>query len=752
MTYSEALYVGNGVTVDYGVTFDYLDQSHVYVSVDKEITTAVGSEYKFEFINSSTVRVRTVVNENPVPSGLEVRVFRQTPIDEPAVVFGGGASLSSANLNKNSEYLTFALQEAADANQEFTKVYLGAFAVEPTSDNEGETLRVGSVYFDTRLSALFYWSGTAWIIGESVTVSSANAADAAASTAVAVTQAGIATTQAGTATTQAGISTTQAGIATTAAASAALFDGPKFDTIALAAAFAGYEDGDYAVINPTGERLEYVEASTATADGALIVTATGMGVGRLISTRTEFATFAAFIADNRTFTAGTTLTIPSIGGLYQATDSTGNLGLTNAGGQEFDVQFINGDVRAFGAVGDGVTDDSAAVALAQAASDCVIFTADTYYMGTSAWKPTANKTYIFQNTTLLFDVSNDAAVQIGMRTHFLGHLIIDANEAASSVALRFGPESGGVIGPCYDSVVDSVRVTGFTSVGIQFRSDGNSGVYYCKIGKAEVFNYSLNTSSPANADATAKAGIGVQFITDSGVGKVNSNLIEYATVIGYTTGVQVSNGEGNAFGYLNAETNLTMNLDIVEALGFKVCSGRLENKCTIGFAGNLSIADGVDATGISINATITGFDQPTGALQAINFSNLRSVDIATQRYKYLLGRTLSENIEIGSSGTAKDDDSKLDGLRVSGGQYCYRLSTGNPYYFFTAPTDGVGYVFRDNGSRILSQIDGGNPASGRSSLRVLVNDGTNPVRLERVRIGEPDSGGTGYRALVISNS
>ena len=196
MTYSEALYVGNGVTVDYGVTFDYLDQSHVYVSVDKEITTAVGSEYKFEFINSSTVRVRTVVNENPVPSGLEVRVFRQTPIDEPAVVFGGGASLSSANLNKNSEYLTFALQEAADANQEFTKVYLGAFAVEPTSDNEGETLRVGSVYFDTSVSALFYWSGTAWIIGESVTVSSANAADAAASAAVAVTQAGIATTQA----------------------------------------------------------------------------------------------------------------------------------------------------------------------------------------------------------------------------------------------------------------------------------------------------------------------------------------------------------------------------------------------------------------------------------------------------------------------------------------------------------------------------------------------------------------------------
>jgi hypothetical protein len=62
-----------------------------------------------------------------------------------------------------------------------------------------------------------------------------------------------------------------------------------------------------------------------------------MATGRLISTRTEFASFASLIADVRTFTAGTALYIPSIGAEYVATESTGNLGQTNASGQEINV-------------------------------------------------------------------------------------------------------------------------------------------------------------------------------------------------------------------------------------------------------------------------------------------------------------------------------------------------------------------------------------------------------------------------------
>ena len=71
MAYSEALYTGDGTTTDFVVPFDYLDQSHVYAAVDKVPTSAVGSNYKAELINSSTIRVNSVVAGDPVPAGIE---------------------------------------------------------------------------------------------------------------------------------------------------------------------------------------------------------------------------------------------------------------------------------------------------------------------------------------------------------------------------------------------------------------------------------------------------------------------------------------------------------------------------------------------------------------------------------------------------------------------------------------------------------------------------------------------------------
>lgn len=55
-----------------------------------------------------------------------------------------------------------------------------------------------------------------------------------------------------------------------------------------------------------------------------------------------YASFAQFIADTRTFPAGATLTIPSIGAVYQATAGAGNLGQSNAGGQGFNIDAANG--------------------------------------------------------------------------------------------------------------------------------------------------------------------------------------------------------------------------------------------------------------------------------------------------------------------------------------------------------------------------------------------------------------------------
>ncbi len=53
-----------------------------------------------------------------------------------------------------------AAEAALDA---FSDIYLGAFAVAPTLDNDGGALTTGDLYFDTVSSSLHVWSGAAWI-------------------------------------------------------------------------------------------------------------------------------------------------------------------------------------------------------------------------------------------------------------------------------------------------------------------------------------------------------------------------------------------------------------------------------------------------------------------------------------------------------------------------------------------------------------------------------------------------------------
>jgi hypothetical protein len=51
---------------------------------------------------------------------------------------------------------------AENAWLEFNALYLGAFAVAPTVDNEGDPLQVGALYWNSVLNNLWAWNGTSW--------------------------------------------------------------------------------------------------------------------------------------------------------------------------------------------------------------------------------------------------------------------------------------------------------------------------------------------------------------------------------------------------------------------------------------------------------------------------------------------------------------------------------------------------------------------------------------------------------------
>jgi hypothetical protein len=89
--------------------------------------------------------------------------------------------------------------------------------------------------------------------------------------------------------------------------------------------------------------------------------------------KTSYETFPDLISDSQTFPAGQLIQVTDIGAVYQATAGTGNLGQTNAGGQEFDVLPGAGgayNILAFGAPTTGLLADAATVTAAiQAAID-----------------------------------------------------------------------------------------------------------------------------------------------------------------------------------------------------------------------------------------------------------------------------------------------------------------------------------------------------------------------------------------------
>ena len=98
----ENYFTGNGSTTSYNLTFEYIDETDVKVSLDGVVqeTTA------YSFANATTILFDTAPAND-----VEIRIYRDTNVDELKSTFFAGSSIRAQDLNQNFEQNNFAVQE-----------------------------------------------------------------------------------------------------------------------------------------------------------------------------------------------------------------------------------------------------------------------------------------------------------------------------------------------------------------------------------------------------------------------------------------------------------------------------------------------------------------------------------------------------------------------------------------------------------------------------------------------------------------
>src|SRR5210317_745325 len=100
MAVTENFFTGDGSTTSYVLTFEYIDEDDVKVSLDGSTTTA------YSFANATTI-----LFDSAPASDVAIRIYRDTDIDDLKSTFFAGSSIRAQDLNQNFQQNNFAVEE-----------------------------------------------------------------------------------------------------------------------------------------------------------------------------------------------------------------------------------------------------------------------------------------------------------------------------------------------------------------------------------------------------------------------------------------------------------------------------------------------------------------------------------------------------------------------------------------------------------------------------------------------------------------
>lgn len=96
-------YVGDGSSVLYPFTFEYMSKDDVYVTLNGKNTT------DWSFANDTTVEMNTAP-----AGGVQIRIYRDTDLSVVPARFYPGSAIRAQDLNENFEQVLFIAQETKD--------------------------------------------------------------------------------------------------------------------------------------------------------------------------------------------------------------------------------------------------------------------------------------------------------------------------------------------------------------------------------------------------------------------------------------------------------------------------------------------------------------------------------------------------------------------------------------------------------------------------------------------------------------
>ena len=103
MAYPENTYTGNGSTTNYSLTFEYLEETDIKVSLDGTATTA------YSLANATTVSFTSAP-----ANGVAIRIYRETDVSSAQATFFAGSAIRAQDLNNNTLQTLYASQEATE--------------------------------------------------------------------------------------------------------------------------------------------------------------------------------------------------------------------------------------------------------------------------------------------------------------------------------------------------------------------------------------------------------------------------------------------------------------------------------------------------------------------------------------------------------------------------------------------------------------------------------------------------------------